>query len=321
MAEQRVKKPKKFLGPVITAAVLVVLFIVSGIYYYRHTIINDGEIVNTRASLLTFQIDEAEAVDDQLQIRGWCFAQGEDTTGTLPAMRVVLIDAHGTAMRKYLTADYGQARPEVAAYFDGPCDYTNCGFTASIDLDELYTDHNDYQIVLQHDAHKKDLVETGIYFTKGQMHVLDPEQVKAPDVEGTDLEDIVTNGVIREDLSGAGMYIYQKDWKIYMLFDKQSSLAMEVLDENYHDFYAMPPADDGDYTSAKTSDPQDDPWDLSGNLQDYEITDTMDAGHYRVVCREIPTEYPVAWIEIGLYKKGREILVYPGFIPWYDFGE
>ena len=69
----RLRKPA-----VVTAVVIVILFGVSFVYYYCHTIINDGLLYEINSSSYVYEVEKAAIEQDELVLQGWCFHLDED---------------------------------------------------------------------------------------------------------------------------------------------------------------------------------------------------------------------------------------------------
>ena len=329
-------KQNRFFAPVIIGIAIVLLLAASGAYYYLHTIIHDGmPVENIRYTDWEYQIDSAEAVDGELQIKGWCFKQTKDTKEGMSGLRIILQDIHDPSRKWYLRADYGLARPEVEAFFsdwgdaDAPAadsssvqnmdgretidrDYTYCGFEVTADLEKTGINDTDCEIIIQQNEYSSEIVPTGEYIVDGKLSFKNPDTFVEPDVAGTDLEEIVNDGVLRAYVPDCGFYVYQKDWKLYWLIDENNPQGMEAVDFDYYDYMALSLRDSMEEYDYHTEF-------MQGYYSQDVSAEGMNTGHYKVIIRDIPVHFPVAWIEIGVYNADGTLHSYPRFFPRYNF--
>ena len=346
-------RQNRFFAPVIIGIAIVLLLAASGAYYYLHTIIHDGKPVeNIRYTDWEYQIDSAEVVDGELQIKGWCFKQTQDTKEGMSGLRIILQDIHDPSRKWYLRANYGLPRPEVEEFFsnwgdaadasstapDGEVDgnasadqssstqniqdmegretidrdYTYCGFEVSADLEKTGIKDTDCEIIIQQNEYSSDIVPTGEYIVDGELSFKNPDTFIEPDVAGTDLEEIVRDGVLRAHVPDCGFYVYQKDWKLYWLIDENNAQGMEAVNFDYYDYMALSLRDSMEEYDYHTEF-------MQGHYSQDKSAEGMNTGHYKVIIRDIPVSFPVAWIEIGVYNADGTLHSYPRFFPRYDF--
>ena len=283
----RLRKPA-----VVTAVVIVILFGVSFVYYYCHTIINDGLLYEINSSSYVYEVEKAAIEQDELVLQGWCFHLDEDLSGrsSIPRMRVLLADRKQNRI-SYFDAGYGLAREDVNAYFLGEKDYTYCGFEATIDLFSLKQDAGVYEIYLQPDERNKGTVRTGLYLSEGKILYADPAADLIPDVAGTDLEEIVNNGKLIACRPEEGICVYQYGWKLYYIadekypFDKSWSIGLNV-----HTNHPECLPEERQKKSFEA---------LGASFRNHEVTGKIDTGQYKAAVWELPVKYPVTTIDTG----------------------
>ena len=305
---------KKTIAPLITAIILVAVFAVSVVYYYHHTVIRDPEPVDPVSSAVVCRIDSMEDDGQELLITGWAFRKDTDTVVTDPApvLKVILSDQDEGTEDLVYKADYGIARPEVNEYFTNGYDYTNCGFQASIPLADLKADES-YEILVQQNERLPDAVRTGTVIRNGELILQDRAQYFEPDVEGTDLEEIVKEGYLCASRPDIGIYIYQKDGTLYWIIDETYDLNAGYGYLEYQLFTTQP------YRLPEERSQTGLTYDSRAfAFAEAEITDSIDSGSYRVAARDIPAEYSVTCIETGCFSQGQWIWR-EQFVPWYPF--
>lgn len=110
-------------------------------------------------------------------------------------------------------------RNDVNDYFACDHDYSNCGFKASFELSDLDLENGLYRVVFKTDLSKKESVTANAYIYKGELSYTNPVQSRSLDVVGTDLEEIVNNGVCLVSRPDYHCDIYQYGWKLYWIVD------------------------------------------------------------------------------------------------------
>ena len=297
MKTHRYNKPLKTnMVSLITTIIVCCIFVISIVYYYTHTIINDGNIEeiklgknNTSAA---WQIELAEINNNVVHIVGWSFFSGRDLSEVehLPNLRVLLAETDNYDNIKYYTADYGIERPDVNEYYHDDVCYTYCGFDIEIDIGNINKDNKEFEIFIQPDERKPDLIRPCLYISNGDLTIGD----NSLDVSDTDLEKIVRNGILRVCRSDIGVYVYQYDWKFYFIFDGKYPFEdwNHIGNNVYTNHSELLPEDRKKYMFAS----------LDFNLSSCEITESMDAGQYRVCVFDIPKDYPITHMEIGQWK-------------------
>jgi len=306
-------KPAR-IAPIIVSAIILAIFIVSGIYYYHHTIIRDAQPEEPTNDVV-FQIEQAEYEGSSVTISGWFFRQNADTAdaSSLPKMRLILAkQGESEEKLRYLKADYGQPRPEVNDYFTNGYDYTNCGFTCRIPADRISPEEC-YEIVIQPDQNRAEAYRSGISLYQSELYHMDPDVYQLLDVAGTDLEQIVNQGILHVCRPDIGIYVYQYEHKLYWIAEDFYKINEGWDYTQYQLGTTRPEKLPGDkYAQGYTYDNQG--WSFTTT----EITSQIDCGKYRVSVRDIPESYPVTFIETGYYQNGLWIW-YNKFFPDYEF--
>lgn len=272
---------------------------VSGITYCVSYDFNDNS-----AARFAFQVDSIQYTDNLLEIKGYTFMymswRNENTAvrGTPDEMtpKIYLKATESKEkLKKELHLNYGIARKDVNDYFNCKHDYTNTGFRATIDASEI-DKKNEYEILIKYPGVFSPF-HSGTYICGNEVYCINRAEYEEPNVEGTDLEQIVNANscvVCRPDYS---CWVYQKGNRLYWIADEdfnfeddESTYIQFQMDTTQFDKLPQDRFDNGWYWS-----------NIGGNFEDYEITNDINCGKYRVCCREIPQEYSVTAIYTGYY--------------------
>lgn len=292
-----VMKNKKNLPNLIVIIVISIIFVISIIYYYNHTIIRDAELYEVTPGCYAYQIETAELNNDLLKITGWCFNKDESRSdpNSVPRVRIVLVDTESYSDFHYYKADCGIPREDVNNYYHNGLDYTYCGFETEINLSKLDINNKDYEILIQPDVSSEHTIRPDLFLHEGCIMNTVSSNPDAIELTGTDLTEIVNNGLVRAYLPEIGAFVYQYNWKVYYLLDEKYPIndgwtrlefnvgtnCPELLSESMQEYEFE---------------------NLGFNVSDYEITDTLYAGKYRVIVHELPVEYPITYVDTGYYN-------------------
>ncbi len=285
---------------IILIAVVVDSFIQDYIYENKYEIVNDD-------FTYVFQIDGVEQKDDELVLTGWAFEL--ETDSVEDDFDVILYDYNHD--KEYYMDVKDEVRTDVNEYFLCEYDYSNSGFVAGLRLSKLDLENNNYEVLIRpRDAQKA--YKSGTYISKGELMYTEPESFVALDVEGTGLEDIVNNGVLRIYRPDMGMYVYQYEGSLYWIADESyefeedgSTYVQYQLDTTQIDNLPQHRLDNEWY------------WDNIGfNFESKEIVN-IDTGNYRVTTSALQTEYSITRISTGYYVE--EWIWKQHFRPWYEF--
>ena len=254
-----------------------------------------------------YQVDSIEEIDGKLQIKGWAFALNEDATQE--NCEIILYDTK-TGKGIYPKMTY-EPRKDVNEYFLCEYDYTESGFTASISARSLQLDSNVYEILLRPKSEKskgnsfstntkeeRKAFSTNIYYSDGEVMYVHPDEFVPLEVEGTDLEEVVEQGVLRVYRPDYGMYVYQYKGELYWIAEPEYEFDEDR--ETYIQWHLE--------TSQIENLPQyrlENQW-YFDNLGFYFSENALEGwntGKYRVAKKELPTEYSITKMNIGRYKE------------------
>ncbi len=263
--------------------------------------------VDSSARSYCFQVDTVRNEKGNLAISGFSFIYDKDTP--IGKFSLTLKDTH-TGEKKKLKSETGLNTRDVNDYFLCGLDYSMAGYTAQ---GSGISVNDEYEILVSMGGWSN--LHTGAFIKGDKIKYCSESNFIWPDVVGTDIEEVVDKGYLRVYRPDYHCYVYQYDGNLYWIVDEDfdfkdsgktciqyqlwttqiENLPKHRLD---HEWY----------------------WDNIGfNFEDYEITDDIDCGKYRVSRRELPTEYSITAIVTGYHENGKWIWE-NYFRPYYIFG-
>jgi len=293
----------------IIAAIVVVLAVVSYIYYYQHSVIRQIEIPEVNPVNVVFQIDDLEISGDTLRIGGWCFRDDLDTSDSsqVPHLRAVLAEAGNEGAALYTSGREGIARADVGQYYNDDNDYTNSGFEVLVDLKKTDPDKR-YEILLQRNERSTDAVHTGLFLQNRAIGYGDGTSYLPPETAGTDLQDIVDQGRLTIYHPEYGIWGYLYDGSLYVITD--DTYPFRKYGDNMElNVYS---------TRLELLGPE---WQVHGFephrffFEEKEITDSISCGPYRVAKVDLPADFPVTTVLAGALDEENEWLWMDVFCP------
>jgi len=304
------KTKKRIICPLFMAVLILIIINVSLLYFYGHTIVYNKYIPSVNPENIVFQVEQADIENDTLHLLGWCFDTSTKETDTIiSTLRAIVADLNRSDVFHFYNGIVGIPSPDVDSYFDNMNHkYAYCGFEIIIDLGSLSYD-NDYEIMLQLDKQDDTIVHTGLFLHNKQVMRINPKFANSIEIEGTDLEPIIRQSQVKVYRPEEGIYIYQRDNALYYIIEDYYDLDNGLGRIAFNVFTTMPellPPDRITYGYESLD------WDFS----QYEITDKIDSGKYRVAVFLIPQRYPVTTIQTGSWKAGYswkwKDVIYPG---------
>ena len=275
-----------------------------------------------------YQVESADIEGDYVVIKGWYFElrkirNSEIAFYTENPPGVIIYDmsretksyAEGSGMeREGLAAEViFTDRPDINDYFKCEYDYTHCGFEAKIKKSKIDFENGKYQVLIKPDEMESRSIQAA-FILNGQLRYTSPLDEMMLNVQGTDLEKIVKDGVCVLSNPDAHVCVYQYGWKLYWITD--SGFVFEKDGTTQIEFCSETTQFDRLLNRRKNNIGYLD--DMGDLFENYEVTDTMDCGEYRVAVREIPDEYAVTQLVTGYKSKGK--WVWRGFFrPVYRF--
>ena len=251
--------------------------------------------------LLCFQVDDLLLENNCLTLKGFTFRY--DYKISEPEIK---LKTKNTEIK--MDVIYGIKRNDVNAFFVCKHDYSKTGFIASAVIDP----DKEYEIIVSFGWLRD--IPTDVYITGTNIHYVPDVAFIQPLSEGTALEPIVKNGYPRVFRSDYPFWVYQYKEALYWIADKSFCFEEDGSTYIQYQLWTTQPEnlpkerlDNGWY------------WDnIGGNFEDYEITEMINCGQYRVMKRDLPAAYPITSILTGYYKNGKWIWQ-DYFRPVYNF--
>lgn len=299
LLERFLKNGKAF--QIVTSSIgLVFVAVCLGVYIAGHGAI--GIEADTTSRAFCFQIDEASLDGDSLTLTGFTFRYdhpaGEPT---------IILRATGEGHDVKLTTTWGLVSPDVNDYFLCDYDYSHVGFTAEgiVDPDE------EYEIMIRWPLSVP--TSSGVFIIANSVHYCPTASFTAPDIsDAPDLKEIVESGTLRVYRPDYHCWVYQKGWSLYWIVEPGFTFEDDGTTLIQYQMWTTQTENLPEKRLAHGN-----LWDnISGHFEKYELSG--DFGPYRVMQREIPTEYSVTSIVTGYYKDG-EWIWKNYFRPVYEF--
>lgn len=279
---------KHFTIIIISIGTIISVICVACIIIRSHGgIIDIGTDMTSRA--YCFQIEDVMVKNGELNISGFAFQY--EHPDKKPSLSL-----QSEKNEVKLITDYGDSRPDVNDYFLCDIDYTNSGFTS------VGTVGNDieYEIMIRWPWSPK--ISTGVFIHSETIHYASDAIFVPPDVKNApELMEIVKNGILRIYRPDFHCWVYQLDGDLYWI--TEPGFAFEDDGTTYIQYQI--------WTTQLEKLPSKrvahgNSWDnISGYFEDYELKGNF--GPYRIMKRQIPTDYSITSILTGYYVKGNWI--------------
>lgn len=254
-----------------------------------------------------YQVDSVEVENGDFVLRGFAFELDKDATEG--AFEIVLQDIESG--KRYFPQMKYIERTDVNEYFLCEYEYIQTGFEAVIKAKKLDLDEKNYEVLLRR-ADERQTYQTGTYISKGRLMYAEPSEFESLDVEGTDLEMVVKDGILRVYRPDYGMYVYQYDGELYWIADREYEFDE---DENTYVECQLDTTQKNKLPERRIENKVY--WDNIGFMFYENELLGINCGKYRVAKKQIPTEYSIEKIWTGKYKESwvwRE-----DFRPYYTF--
>ena len=249
-----------------------------------------------------YQIDSVESQKGKVCFEGWFFKLGESSEDK--EYTIVLYDEKNS--KKYFLKTEMYKRTEVDNYFSGEYDYSNCGFKASIS--EKILGDNVYEVLFAV-GDSFIATKTNIFYSDNKIWYTNPYLFQNLDVAGTDLENVVEQGMLRVYLPKQGMYIYQYNDKLYWIADRNFNFEE---DGTTYIYYRVMPSEKE--VMQKNYERTQELWEeCSFYFEEMELSG-KNTGRYRVAVKDMP-QYPITLEWTGYCSDNWDWLNY--FIPFY----
>ena len=256
-----------------------------------------------------YQVEDVSIDGDDVVIKGWFFSlkrirntEYENDPDDKPGVIIYDISretenySDGSGRKRTgISADVTRInRPDINDYFKCEYDYSYSGFEARVKKSEINLENGKYQVIIKPE-------ETGLrgiqaaYLVNGKVKYTNPLDDIELNVAGTDLEEIVDNGTCVVSFPSQHVCVYQYGWKLYWIVDKD--FFFEVYGGT-HIQYQAETTQFNRLPATRTNIAKY--WDdMEAAFENYEITDTMNCGEYRVMVRDLPTAYSITQMSTG----------------------
>lgn len=253
-----------------------------------------------------YQVDTAETKNGDFILQGFAFEL--DVDAVEGKFEIVLQDIE-SGKRYFPKMEY-MDRTDVNEYFLCEYDYLQSGFVAIIKEKKLALYEKNYEILLR-SVDERRAYQTGTFISKGKLMYANPQEYEPLDVEGTDLEKIVKDGILRVYRPDCGMYVYQYDGKLYWIAEPEYGF----VDGDTYIQYQLDTTQVSRLPQQRIENKVF--WDNIGFK--FNANELRDAnwGKYRVARRDIPTEYSVEKIWTGNHIN--KWIWKQDFRPYYEF--
>ncbi len=270
-----------------------------------------------------YQVERIFEEDNDIVIEGWFFELKEVQKKKVELesnskLGIILVNLNDLDNKEFNSNERYKGckmnvtrcnRNSVNKYFDCEYDYSNCGFIAKIEKKDIDIYNGEYQVIFKTEETGRDGILSKNYIINGELKYKKNDDLSTVSVEGTDLEKIVNEGNYVAGSVNDNVFIFQYERNIYCIIKEEDypkvmgELKMEyTLDTTQFD--KLP--EGRVYRN------------LSSFFERFEISDYKNTGGYRVAVREIPTEFSVYWISIGL-AYGEKQFFRESFRPIYSF--
>ncbi len=255
-----------------------------------------------------YQIEDVSVDGSDLVIKGWFFelmkVQNHENKVVNGTLAIVIYDLSNekvayndgsNEIRNGIKANViFTDRSDINEYFKCEYDYSHCGFEARINKSQIDMINGNYQIIIKPDDTEVRGIQAA-YIVGGELKYINPLDNMPLNVIGTDLEKVVHDGTCLVSYPEVHMCVYQYGWKLYWIaekeyeFEKDGSTQLEFFSETTQ-FDKIPKyrTNNGRY------------WDsMFATFEEYEITESVNCGEYRVCVRDLPVNYSITQMGTG----------------------
>jgi len=300
---------KQYIVPFVIAASIVVLFVISFIFYYQHSIIREPIFIDKNATNVIYQIDELKDEGNSILLSGFVLRLDENSNIS-KGIRIILIDTEDGSKHYYNNVTR-KPRADVNNYFENGYDFTESGFDLKINTKNLDLENRDYEIIIQPDIRKPYAIMTQVFIQDGKIAYTCLSDENPLLQEATeDILKIANTGILKVNRPDIGIFIYQIDRQLYWIANKEYftdgwDFMCYIIDTSQPERLA-------EERRVYAFD------NLGFNFADAEISDLYNFGNYRVAVKDIPVNYSVTKISTGFYGES-DWVWNERFFPDYSF--
>lgn len=260
----------------------------------------DNKIVNQKVTFDPRILAEIETVSEEkgkLIFSGWALRLDSQKTGVNLVLEevanedVLVVDSELTS------------RPDITAYFDDESKLGEFGFVAKVKARKI-KDESCYKIFLSctymdNAEEVRTKINLNRYLYNGELYSYNPLSFETPNLTDAELNEVFVQGNVCAYNREKGVWIYEYAGMMYWIFDEKHVPALE----------RRPAIPWSLYTNRGDLVPKDELVQSSRGtyvhygiyLKESDLVEGNNASYY-VIKREIPTEYPVTWIQTGSWS-------------------
>lgn len=273
---------------VICVTLVAIVWIAFFIAYEDISIKNDIKHIVEDDFSFVFQVDSVVESEGEILLDGWVYKLNVNSNEE--DINILLLDREKEKIL-YPKIEH-KIRDDVNQYFLCEFDYSQSGFVAHFDSKKIDLENRTYEVLVE-DKVNEVIYKTGTFISEGNLMYADPNVFCALDAMGTELEEVVRDGVLRVYRPDVGVYVYQKDWKLYWIADETVSFEKDeetrfILHLQTTQYKQLP---------ENRIKYKGDNWDFVFERKEAQ----MNTGKYRVAIFDMPTGYAVTDILIGYH--------------------
>ncbi len=260
----------------------------------------------------TYEVESARVEGTELVIKGWFFEVGkfrndnhERTDNKRLGVMLYDIDSEKSEKEDGLYEGIKlevthEKRYDVNEYFECEYDYSDCGFVAKVDSSRVDMVNGNYQIIFKQDESNYPGIMSNSFLCQGKLEFVSPKVKTEVDVNGTDLDPIINEGICLLNNPDKHIWVYQYKWTLYWITENgyefgenDKTYIQYQLDTTQFERLPKERIDNKQYWS-----------NIGFHFEKNEITEQINCGKYRVSICGIPEDYSVTRILTGYNKSG-----------------
>ena len=261
------------------------------------------------------EVENVELKDDKVEFSGWAFYPNARNKG----IAVVLCETE-SGKEHVLLAEL-EEKEHIEDYFMLNGCSGDVGFRANVKKTELMQEKcYEILIALTYESESDGKVSErerkiiiNQFYYDGEIHSYNPKTFTKPEIQDEGLARVVEEGDVRGFDSESGVWIYQYEKKLYYIID---SSVNRVSKEANVCIPVMPRTLRRDLLSDKR---RQYGYDHLGAFYADESYNVEGVSPYQVVVVELPLEYPITYVETGLYDSNKKTWIKRLVIPMFDW--
>ena len=256
-----------------------------------------------------YQVEDIRIEDDYLVIKGWFFElrSVRNSYREIENKKVGIllydldsevgeyVDGRKKHKKGIVLNVEENKRTDINEYFKCDYDYSQCGFEAKIKKTKINLENGNYRIVIKPNCDSIYGIECETYINSGKLQYIQSKDEVILETKGTDIENIVKDGICLASIPENHIFIYQLGWNIYWIADSEYKFENDggtyihyQLETTQFDRLPAYRTDNGWFWTT-----------IGADFEANEITSDINCGKYRVCKREIPKDYAITQIVTG----------------------